>query len=47
MWYSLFLALEIRIQDIQDEAQATAFYQVLAGDSDGQPGLGIADDFPD
>ena len=35
------------MQNNQDEAWATAFSQVLAGDSEGPPGLGVSTDFPD
>ena len=47
LWCSLFLSLEIQMQNNQDEAWATAFSQVLAGDSEGPPGLGVSTDFPD
>ena len=47
LWYSLFLSLEIQIRNNQNEARATAFSQVLAGDSEGLPGLGVSSDFPD
>ena len=35
------------MQNNQDEAWATTFSQVLAGDSEGLPGLGVSSDFPD
>ena len=47
LWCSLFLSLEIQMQNNQDEAWATTFSQVLAGDSEGLPGLGVSSDFPD